>query len=137
MTGVFVLLLLVLAPAAQAEMQKIKMTVTSRTGPAAPYFIAIDKGYFAEQGLEVEIVDAGGGVAIPAMISGSADFSMSAAVAISAIMRGAQLRVIYTMADRPPYQLWATQPGLKTLADLKGKQVGIISRGDTFEIALK
>ncbi len=122
---------------ASAELQKIKMTITSRTAAAAPYFIAIDKGYFAEQGLAVEIVDAGGGIAIPAMISGSVDFTMSAAVAISAIMRGARLRVIYTMADRPPYQLWATQPELKTLADLKGKQVGIISRGDTFEIAMR
>jgi NitT/TauT family transport system substrate-binding protein len=124
------------APSA-AEMTKVKMTVTSPAATSAPYYIAIAKGYFAEEGLAVEIVAAGGGVAIPAMISGSVDFSMSAAVSISAIMRGAALRVIYTMADRPPYQLWATQPELKTLADLKGKQVGIISRGDTFEIAMR
>jgi NitT/TauT family transport system substrate-binding protein len=124
------------APAA-ADQTKVKMTVTSPAATSAPYYIAIDKGYFAAEGLEVEIVAAGGGVAIPAMISGSVDFSMSAAVSISAIMRGAALRVIYTMADRPPYQLWATQPELKTLADLKGKQVGIISRGDTFEIAMR
>jgi NitT/TauT family transport system substrate-binding protein len=139
-TGRLLLVALALAapaPAARAELQTIKMTVTSRTATTAPYFIAIDKGYFAEQGLALELTDAGGGVAIPAMISGSVDFTMSAAVAISAIMRGAQLRVIYTMADRPPYQLWATQPELKTLADLKGKQVGIISRGDTFEIAMR
>jgi NitT/TauT family transport system substrate-binding protein len=131
------LLLCAAAAPASAELQKIKMTLTSRTATTAPYFIAIDKGYFAEQGLELDLVDAGGGVAIPAMISGSVDFTMSAAVAISAIMRGAALRVIYTMADRPPYQLWATQPELKTLADLKGKQVGIISRGDTFELAMR
>ncbi len=113
------------------------MTVTARTATAAPYFIAIDKGYFRDQGLDVEIVDAGGGVAIPALISGTVDFTMSAAVSVGASMRGAGLRVIYTMADRPPYQLWTIQPDIATLKDLKGKQVGIISRGDTFEIAMR
>jgi NitT/TauT family transport system substrate-binding protein len=122
---------------ASAELQKIKMTVTSVAAPSAPYFIAIDKGYFAAQGLAVEIVSAGGGVAIPALISGSVDFSMSAAVSVGASMRGAALRVVYTMADRPAYQLWTIDPAIKTLADMKGKQVGIISRGDTFEIALR
>jgi len=123
--------------AAAAELRKIKLTITARTSTAAPYFIAIDKGYFAEQGLELEIVDAGGGVAIPALISGSVEFSMSAAVSVGAIMRGAALRVIYTMADRPAYQLWTTRPEIKSIADLKGQQVGIISRGDTFEIAMR
>ena len=132
-----VAMLAVSAAPSQAELQKIKLTVAARTAATATYFIAIEKGYFAEQGLEVELVDAGGGVAVPALISGSVDFSMSAAVSVGAIMRGAALRIIYTMADRPPYQLWSTQADLKTLADLKGKQIGIISRGDTFELAMR
>ena len=57
---------LALAAPARAELRHVKMTVTARTATAAPYFIAIDKGYFKDQGLDVEIVDAGGGVAIPA-----------------------------------------------------------------------
>ena len=125
------------AASAAAENQKVKLTITAVAATSAPYFIAIDKGYFAAEGLDVEIVNAGGGVAIPALISGSVDFSMSAAVSVGASMRGADLRVIYTMADRPPYQLWTIDPAVKTLADLKGKQVGIISRGDTFEIAMR
>lgn len=123
--------------AAMAEPQKIKLTITSVAATSAPYFIAIDKGYFAEQNLAVQIVDAGGGVAIPALISGSVDFSMSAAVSVGAVLRGAKLRVIYTMADRPVYEIWSTDPAITTFADLKGKQVGIISRGDTFEIAMR
>ncbi|HUK58385.1 MAG TPA: ABC transporter substrate-binding protein [Stellaceae bacterium] len=120
-----------------AEVRKVKLSITAVAATSAPYFIAIDKGYFAAEGLEVEIINAGGGVAIPALISGSVDFSMSAAVSVGASMRGAQLRVIYTMADRPAYQVWSIDPAITTLADLKGKQVGIISRGDTFEIAMR
>ncbi len=130
-------LLIAGAAPGSAAPTKVKMTITSPAATSAPYYIAIATGYFAQEGLEVEIVSAGGGVAVPAMIAGSVDFSMSAAVAISAIMRGAGLRVIYTMADRPPYQLWVTDPAIKTLADMKGKQIGIISRGDTFEIAMR
>ncbi len=52
-------------------------------------------------------------------------------------MRGAALKIVYTMADRSNYELWSTQPELATLQDMKGKTVGIISRGDTFEIAMR
>ena len=41
----------------------------------APLFLAIDKGYFAEAGIEAELVQAGGGVATPALIAGDLDFS--------------------------------------------------------------
>jgi ABC-type nitrate/sulfonate/bicarbonate transport system substrate-binding protein len=70
-------------------------------------------------------------------MSGTMDISTSPAAALTAIMRGAPLKIVYTMADRCNYQLWSTQPELKTLADLKGKAVGILSRGDTFEIAMR
>src|SRR5262249_26621494 len=45
--------------------------------------------------------------------------------------------IVYTEATHTVYQLWSTSPDLKTLQDLKGKQVGIISRGDTFELTTK
>jgi ABC-type nitrate/sulfonate/bicarbonate transport system substrate-binding protein len=44
---------------------------------------------------------------------------------------------VYTEATHPVYQLWSTSKDLRTLQDLKGKQVGIISRGDTFELSMK
>ncbi|HXR86739.1 MAG TPA: ABC transporter substrate-binding protein [Stellaceae bacterium] len=102
----------------------------------APLFLAIDKGYFAEDGIEAELVQAGGGVATPALIAGDLDFSTSGSVAISAILKGAKLRVLFVTSDRPAFEVWA-QPEIKTFEDLKGKQVGIISRGDTSEIAFR
>jgi ABC-type nitrate/sulfonate/bicarbonate transport system substrate-binding protein len=102
----------------------------------APLFLAIDKGYFAEDGIEAELIQAGGGVATPALIAGDLDFSTSGSVAISAILKGAKLRVLFVTSDRPAFEVWA-QPEIKSLEDLKGKQVGIISRGDTSEIAFR
>lgn len=98
---------------------------------------AVDKGYFAEEGLDVELTAAGGGVAVPALISGGLDFTGSGSSAISAILKGAHLKVVMVGQDRPGWQLWSVKPDLKTLVDLKDQPVAVISRGDSGEIALR
>ncbi len=118
-------------------LDKVKVTMAANACIYAPYFNAIQQGYFKAQGIEVEIIKAGGGVATPGLISGRIDFSTSSASALSAILKGAPLKVILTAADRPTYQLWSTQPDLTTIQSLKGKQIGIQTRGDTFEIWLR
>jgi NitT/TauT family transport system substrate-binding protein len=103
----------------------------------APFYLGTDKGYFAAEGLAVELVGAGGGVATPALISGDVQFSGSPSAAISAILKGAPLKIVYVGRDRPPYQVWSGDPSIKTPEDLKGRQVGVVSRGDTHENALR
>ena len=53
------------------------------------HVVAIEKGYLREEGLNVEAVKAGGGVATPALLSGQLQFSTSAGAALSAAIRGA------------------------------------------------
>jgi ABC-type nitrate/sulfonate/bicarbonate transport system substrate-binding protein len=117
-------------------LDRIKINYVEPAPYYAPLFLAIDTGYFAESGIEAELIQAGGGVATPALISGDLDFSTSGSVAISAILKGAKLRGLFVTSDRPTFEVWA-QPDIKSLADLKDKQVGIISRGDTSEIAFR
>jgi ABC-type nitrate/sulfonate/bicarbonate transport system substrate-binding protein len=123
------------SPAVAAE--KVKMSIAATSSNYATYFAALEKGYFLEEGFEVEIVQAGGGTATPAQISGEIEFNTSGATALSAILKGAPLKLVYFPWERPTYQVWSTQPEIKTLADLKGKSVGIQTRGDTFEIAMR
>ena len=125
-----------LAASPACALDHIKVNYVEPAPYYAPLFLAIDKGYFAEDGIEAELVQAGGGVATPALIAGDLDFSTSGSVAISAILKGAKLRVLFVTSDRPAFEVWA-QPEIKTLEDLRGKQVGIISRGDTSEIAFR
>lgn len=126
-----------LAPSPGAAAEKVKMSIAATTSNYATYFAALEKGYFLEEGFEVEIVKAGGGTATPAQISGEIEFNTSGATALSAILKGAALKLVYFPWERPTYQVWSTQPDIKTLADLKGKSVGIQTRGDTFEIAMR
>ena len=127
--------LAIVSSAAQAE--PVKVAIASRSMNYAPYLVPLTKGYYKEEGFEVELIDAGGGVATPGQISGDIDFNTSASAALSAILKGASLKIIYFPWDRIPYQLYVTDPAIKTLADLKGKQVGIQTRGDTFEVAMR
>jgi ABC-type nitrate/sulfonate/bicarbonate transport system substrate-binding protein len=53
------------------------------------------------------------------------------------MLRGAEIKVVYTNIDRPGYQLWSAQPEIKSLKDLVGKKVGVTSRGDTQELSVR
>lgn len=124
-----------LTPAAEA-VQKITITVPSVEVSDAGYFVAVQKGYFAAEGLDVDLVFAGGGTATPGLLSGTIDGSASPASALSAIMRGAPLRIVLIFTSSPTYKLWAIAD-IHSLADLKGKSIGIATRGDTYEIATR
>ncbi|HLG73257.1 MAG TPA: ABC transporter substrate-binding protein [Chloroflexota bacterium] len=102
-----------------------------------PWYIAMEKGYDVEEGIKIQMTQAGGGVSTPALISNKLDYSTSAASAFSAVLKGAPLKIIFTNADKPQYRLYSTSKDIKTLADLKGKSVAVQSRGDTFEIATR
>jgi ABC-type nitrate/sulfonate/bicarbonate transport system substrate-binding protein len=124
-----------MGPALAAD--KVKVSVPVFIPAYAMYFLALDKGYYKEEGLEVEIVKAGGGTATPALLSGDLQFTGSPGSAISAILRGAPLKLVFVSQDHPPYQIWSHDPAIKTASDLKGQRVGVISRGDTHELSVR
>lgn len=101
------------------------------------FFTAWDKGYFREEGLEMTMIKAGGGIATPALMSGAIYYSTSSAAALSTIIKEAPLKIVFAQAEHPSVQLWSGQPHIKTLADLKGKQIGVTTRGDTNEITTR
>jgi NitT/TauT family transport system substrate-binding protein len=102
-----------------------------------PFFIALDKGFYKQLDLDVEVIFASGGVATPALISGTLDFSTSGGAATSAIIKSAPLKVIMNTSDTVPWKLWTKQPGIAKLEDLKGKPVGVQARGDLFELSMR
>jgi NitT/TauT family transport system substrate-binding protein len=126
---------LIWLPAHAAD--KVKVTYPTLTSSYIFFFSAISKGYYKDEGLDLDVVEAGGGVATPALVSGDAQFSTSGSSAISAIMKGAKLKVLAVGEDRPSWQIWTSRPEIKTFQDLRGLQVGILSRGDTGEVAIR
>jgi ABC-type nitrate/sulfonate/bicarbonate transport system substrate-binding protein len=113
--------------------------VVSLVTPSAAYmdhFVAIEKGYFREQNLNVEYIRAGGGVATPALLSGDLHLSTSAGSALSAALRGGPVKIVYTNLSKPSYKLISTRPEIQSLKDLTGKKIAINSFGDTQHLSL-
>jgi NitT/TauT family transport system substrate-binding protein len=67
-------------------------------------------------------------------MSGTIQASGSAAASLTAILKGGGLRIVGITADSPTYSIWVTND-IKRPADLKGKTIGVASRGDTLEVA--
>ena len=85
---------LLLCPLAAGAAEKVRVTYPNLNGAYIFLFTAIDKGYYTQEGLDIELIESGGGTATPALVSGDVQFSTSGSSAISAIMRGARLKVL-------------------------------------------
>ena len=116
------------------SLQKITITYASNDANQSAPLVAQQKGYFAAEGLDVELQYAAGGAATPALMSGTIQASGSAAASLTAILKGGPLRIVGIIADSPTYSIWVTSD-IKRPADLKGKTIGVASRGDTLEVA--
>ena len=99
------------------------------------HIVAMDKGYLKEEGLNVEVIRAPGGVATPGLLSGQFHFSSSASSALSAAVRGGPVKIVYTNLSRPTYKLVSIKPDITSAKDLVGKKIAINSFGDTGHLA--
>jgi NitT/TauT family transport system substrate-binding protein len=113
------------------------VSITTGAAMYAPHYLAIEKGYYAEEGLAVEIVTLPGGVATTALIAGELEYTTSTAAALNAALTGAPLKIILASADRPVHEIWSTGPEVETLNDLPGKTLGVPSRADGNEVAAR
>jgi len=125
------------ALALPARAEHVKVTYPNLNGSYIYFFTAIDKGYYKDEGFDLEVLESGGGTATAALVSGDVQFSTSGSSAISAILKGAKLKVLLVGEDRPDWQVWTTKPAIKTFDDLKDQQIGVVSRGDTGEIGIR
>jgi len=98
-------------------------------GPSAPYFHALDAGYFADAGLEVTISEGSGSLdAIPKVATGAFPIGFAD---INSLMRfldqnpGAPVTAVMMVYDKPPFAVVGRQSlGVSTPADLEGKVLG-------------
>src|SRR5204863_1025655 len=127
------------------ELLKARVGVL-RLSSSAPVFIAQDKGYFREAGLDIELkfFDAAQPIAV-ATTSGDVDFGITAFTAGLYNLAGkGTLKVIGGMSrEKAGYPLIgyfasnnAYAAGLKTPKDLAGKRVAVTQVGSSFHYSL-
>ncbi len=104
-----------------------------------PLTIAEQLGYFKAEGLDVTIVDfAGGARALQAVVGGSADVVSGAFEhTVNMQHKGQRLRAFVLQGRAPQIVLGVnpkTMPGYKTVADLKGKKIGVTAPGSSTNV---
>jgi ABC-type nitrate/sulfonate/bicarbonate transport system substrate-binding protein len=125
------LLGLFLSPApvsAQNTPQKVVVTYSSRSIASIDLFVAQERGFFREEGLDPQLVQVRATAAIAAIVSGEVHALGSIGSAIRAIPRGAPIKVTAVSLRRPVFWL-VSRPELKSFADIKGKVMGTTTLG--------
>jgi NitT/TauT family transport system substrate-binding protein len=113
---------------AQAPLQDVVLTYSSRSIASIDLYIAQDRGFFREEGLDAQLVQVRATAAIAAIVSGEVHALGSIGSAIRAIPRGAPIKVLAVSLRRPVFWL-VSRPELKSFNDLKGKVMGTTTIG--------
>jgi NitT/TauT family transport system substrate-binding protein len=113
---------------AQTPLQRVVVTYSSRSIASIDLFVAQERGFFREEGLDPQLVQVRATAAIAALVSGEVQALGSVGSVIRAIPRGAPVKVMAISLRRPVFWL-VTRPELKSFADLKGKVMGTTTLG--------
>ncbi len=126
-------------PPAMAQ-TKLKVAEGSRSFTVMPLYIAMEAGYLAEKGITVDLITMKGGpAAANALVSGDVDVTFSLAeTPIKMRAQGRDLRVGALLQDRNPIVLVVpSNSPAKSLADLKGKKIGVTATGSLSDLILR
>ncbi len=112
----------------EGESREVNVAAPAASLSQAPFYVAQERGYYKEEGLEVNLIVMSAPVANLALIAQNVEFSTVPTAALSAALRGAPLRIIFNAFYRPLVWLYS-KPDIRAVKDLKGKRVGVAGIG--------
>ncbi len=127
-----VFLVAVVSPSS-AQLKKVRFSVSAASIAEVPFRIANIKGFYRDEGLDVEVILIRGAVGMQALLGGSVDYTSASGSTIAAAVRGIPVKLAFIASAKPQFDLIA-QPQIRSIADLKGKHVGISSRGGAVDL---
>jgi NitT/TauT family transport system substrate-binding protein len=122
------------APALAAE--KIKFALPGNSMGYLPLFVAVHRGFFKDEGIDIELPRLIPAMAQNALLSGEVQYHGLADSGLRLAARGAPIRAIFYGADRPMYYLVA-QKEIGSVTELKGKKIGVSQFGGTSDLSAR
>jgi NitT/TauT family transport system substrate-binding protein len=118
---------------APEKLTLVRMGLAARSTTTMPFFVARERGFFREEGLEVELIVMQAIQTIQATLGNSTQFASATGSAVSAAVQGADIRVVFAVTDRPSFDL-ISQPNITSVQQLRGKKIGTGGVGSLAEI---
>jgi ABC-type nitrate/sulfonate/bicarbonate transport system substrate-binding protein len=122
------------SPALGAD--KIKFALPGNSMGYLPLFVAVHRGFFKDEGIDIELPRLIPSMAQNALLSGDVQYHGLADSGLRLAARGAPIKAIFYGADRPMYYLVA-QKEIRSVAELKGKKVGVSQFGGTSDLSAR
>jgi NitT/TauT family transport system substrate-binding protein len=97
-----------------------------------PVVVAIRKGFYGAEGIDVDKVQMQPAVAVKALMSADVDYLLAWGSAVRAAVTGIPIKAVLGMASRPLHVLMV-RPDIKTAKDLRGKTIGVDSIAGTVD----
>lgn len=132
--SIIISILCAIAPMAAASQHPLRVAYQNRVGSVLP-ILAVNQGFFADQGLQVESqVFSSGPACAEALYSGAADIAtMGDTTAVIALSRSLPLRLLTSHASgEHRHRLMVMNPALRQVSDLRGKRIGVKKGTSTF-----
>jgi NitT/TauT family transport system substrate-binding protein len=131
-----VVLSLLLSSAPAAAVDKVRLSISALDVSFLTSGLALKRGFFRDEGLDVEIIRMNANVSITALSTGDIDYTMVFASVVRGALRGMPMRVLASYMDSSTHLLIA-RPEYKTLKDLKGKTLAVSTYGATSDVAAR
>ena len=114
--------------------ESLRLGYSGATATQLAGSIAIEQKLFDLYGVNVELTQSAGTTMIRALDSGSLDVAVvGGGQALSAYLKGVEVRIIGGLVNTVPYQLWA-KPEIAQLKDLKGRLIANTPPGTSLNL---
>ena len=115
---------------AQTALRKVRMGIQSTNIGFLPFHVAYHKGFYREQGIDLETVFMSTQAVNAAFVRGDIDYSAAVNGIIQTVVRGAPAKILACAVDRPLQSLVGRKE-IRRPQDLKGKKIGGSTPGGT------
>ena len=111
---------------------KIRIGFPDLAAPFVPLAIGDKRGFFQEEGIVAESIRMNPAVALQALVRGEIDYYTVLGPGVAAAIRGVPVKLVAAYVPVSPTALIA-RPEIKSVAELKGKTIGINAYGGALE----
>lgn len=131
-----ILSVLLFLPLPAGALENVRLAYPSMSSSVFYFVIAQREGFYKEEGLNAEIMSIRGEIAIRTALAGEIDFFTNAGSAMAAAVRGVPVKIVVVVQDKPSWDL-IVQPQIKSVAQLKGATIGVMSPEGSLAIATR